>query len=166
MKLKLSIAFIVLFLVTTQGCIFSSKDHRGYEGDLIPLKDEVGNIDNYKKATQRLIDIEEGLLPREKWSVLKSYFTDTLKLRFDRVSVEIEEGDTLIEFDADRADYYMRGNGDWITYTLFRHKIFYTNKEVETGKSEKIDIENGVTPYATYYLGGNYYYEITSWMEY
>lgn len=130
------------------------------------MKDEVGNIDNYKKATQRLIEIEEGLLPREKWSVLKNYFTDTLKLRFNRVSFEIEEGDTLIEFDADRADYYMRGNGDWITYTLFRHKIFYTNKEVETGKSEKIDIENGVTPYATYHLEDNYYYEIASWMEY
>lgn len=170
MKLHRFIISIVLVFVGMQSCKFTTNNNRGYEGDLIPLKNEVANIGNYKRAVRWLMDNEYYAYPdaiyNDKFQV-QNYLRDSLNLRFSVIySIKPEKGDTLIHFRASPTDYYMRSNGDWSTYTLFEHSIFYTNKEVETGKSEKIDIENGVTPYATYHLGGNYYYEITSHIEY
>ena len=124
MRLYLLMASVILVLTGFQSCEKKTKDHRGYEGDLIPLEEEVANIDNYKKATERLIKRYGNLYPNVQYDnlerrALQSYFADSLNLRFNEFSIQIEEGDTLVTFAAQSGrDYYMRGNGDWSTSRL------------------------------------------------
>lgn len=170
--MNIKIVYLLFIIISFIHCGNITKNDKGYEGDLIPLKDEIANIDNYKKATERLIERLPYLYPNVKYdnlemANLQSYFIDSLNLRFYVVyrGDIVNEGDTLIRFEASSPDYYMRSHNGY-PYILFRHSIIYTNQKVDTVKSEYVDIEKEITPYAKYHLEGQYYYEIRSYMEY
>lgn len=168
MRLELSKQLLFCFFLFLGGCS-ATKDRRGYEGDLIPLKDVINCFDNYKKATEIILKNPDFIRPMNPYLPdSRTYLKDSLNLRFSYCSINIEDGDTLIVFKPESgADYYMRANKNSLsTYTLFEHSLFYTNQEVDTIKSEYTDIDKEITPYATYHLEGNYYYKITSRMEY
>jgi hypothetical protein len=179
-QMKNIIPFL-LFIFSMQSCNWNNNGQEGYKGDLIPIKEEVKNLQKYEQAVKLLLKYNEKLdderkakskLFKETGREGKFYLQDSLYkvlqdrgLRFPRYEIKIEEKDTIIIFNPEAGDYYMRGNNKDkdACCTLFEHDIVYSTKQIE--ESEVKDNEDD-TPSTVIKLKDRMYYRIYSRLEY
>ncbi len=183
-KYPLSLAIVgVVFIIICLN-LLTKKGENDYEGDLVPLKNEVKNIGKYEQAVKLLLASYEKLddekrkkskLFKETGREGKYYLQDSLykvlqgsKLRFSRYDIKIDGNDTTITFESERGDFYMRGNhkDKDANYTIFWHSIVYTNKPIKEFKNEDDADDADDTPSTVIKIKDKYYYQIWSGFEY
>lgn len=176
----LAIVISVFIVVCFKFISPKAKNENEYEGDIIPLKNEVKNIASYEQAVKLILANNKRVDSENK--VISKIFSDTgvarrnnladsmytvLKgrLRFPSYTVKIVGKDTTITFESNRGDFYMRSNhkDKEANYTRFWHSIIYTNKKLIEFRNED-DPED--KPSAMIKIKDKYYYSIWSSFEY
>lgn len=176
----LAIVVSVLIVICFKLIRPKEKDENGYQGDIIPLKNEIKNIANYERAvnlilaSNKRVDAENkanAKIYSETGVARRNDLADSLytvlkdRLRFPSFNIKIEGKDTTITFESNRADFYMRSNhkDEFANYTIFWHSIIYTTKKLKEFRTED-DPED--KPSALIEIKDKYYYSISSALEY